>query len=46
MQGGRGRGGGGCGPLVRFIHMSFYFYSYTKIHGMARSQFTTLLADA
>ena len=45
-QGGGGGGGGGCGPLVRFIHMSFYYYSYPKIHGMARSQFTTLLADA
>ena len=44
---GVGEGGkGGCGHLVRVIHMSFYYFSYTKIHAMARLQFTTLLADA
>lgn len=44
---GVGEGGeGGCGHLIRVIHMSFYYFSYTKIHAMARLQFTTLLADA
>ena len=39
-------GEGGCGHFIRVIHMSFYYFSYTKIHAMARLQFTTLLADA
>ena len=44
---GVGKGGeGGCGHLVRVIHMSFYYFSYTKIHAMERLQFTTLLPDA
>lgn len=44
---GVGEGGeGGCGHFIRVIHMSFYYFSYTKIHAMARLQFTTLLADA